>query len=93
MVNWTNRLDRPRRLLATLLESTKPQVVASTWKFFSPAFAEQCHSSDALVIVDDGGRDTWSKLLDWKADGIQTDYPKELIQFIRSRNLQESSHK
>jgi glycerophosphoryl diester phosphodiesterase len=91
--SWPMPDPGPQIYLSTLLEETKPHVVASTWRFFSPSFAEQCHSKNAIVIVDDGGRDSWNKLLEWGADGIQTDYPEELIQYIRSRDSGESTRK
>lgn len=82
---WPMPDPGPQLFLQKLLDDTKPAVVASTWKFFGPTFATQCHDNKAIVIVDEGGRESWEKLLEWGADGIQTDEPAELIGYLKTR--------
>lgn len=72
-------------LLPALLASVKPRVVAGTWDSFTKGFAEKCHAAGAIVIVDDGGPDSWGPLLERGADGIQTDRPGDLIKFLEER--------
>ncbi len=69
-------------MLPTLLEQTKPQVVAATWKNFSKGFVEKCHAAGAIVIVDESDPSCWAEALEWGADGIQTDHPADLITFL-----------
>jgi glycerophosphoryl diester phosphodiesterase len=72
--------------LPKLLEAHKPKVVAAVWDApFSAEFVDLCHKSDALVIVDDDGPETWQKALDWHTDGIQTDSPSKLIELLKTR--------
>ena len=68
--------------LDALLKETQPPVVAAVWRHFSQEFVERCHASDAIVIVDEGGKESWPSALAWGVDGIQTDHPKELIEFL-----------
>jgi len=39
------------------------------------------------VIADErhGNIEEWTQMLDWGTDGIQTDKPAELIQFLKER--------
>jgi len=77
----------PGWLLPLLLKMQRPKVVASVWDDFSRPFAERCHRAGAIVIVDEdnGGPEEWQKLVDWGADGIQTDDPQGLIQFLEKK--------
>lgn len=81
----------PEENLRTLIEALQPRVIAAVWRYFSESFAEKCHAADAIVIVDEGqvadGNDTgcWEQALAWGADGIQTDWPAELIKFLEAR--------
>jgi glycerophosphoryl diester phosphodiesterase len=71
--------------LPALLDSVKPRVVASSWGDLSKTFVEKCHAAGAIVIVDDKGPETWQPMLEWGADGIQTDHPGDLIKFLEER--------
>jgi hypothetical protein len=46
-------------------------------------------------LVDEQGPDpvNWQLALDWEADGIQTDAPRELIEFLARREVQRKSGK
>lgn len=71
--------------LPRLLETRKPKVVAAVWKAYSAEFVDLCHKASAIVIVDDGGPETWEKALEWQTDGIQTDSPAKLIELLKTR--------
>ncbi len=75
----------PEKNLPKLLETLKPRVVASVWRFYSKAFADTCHKAGAIVIVDESGPDCWQQALEWGTDGIQTDEPEELIRLLDDR--------
>ncbi|NLP11289.1 glycerophosphodiester phosphodiesterase family protein [bacterium] len=71
--------------LQPLLQRFHPLLVATTWEHFTPSFARRCHQAGAKVIMDDRQPDCWSQALEWGCDGIQTDHPAELIDFLTKR--------
>ena len=83
--SWPMPDPGPEKNLTALLKDHRPPVVASVWKHCSRPFVETCHLSNAIVIVDDQGPDTWKSLLEWKVNGIQTDHPAELIALMKQR--------
>ena len=72
-----------------ILKRFKPIVVAPVWNDFSKELVEICHAAGALVIVDERDKTSWPQALEWGADGIQTDHPKELIEFIDKNRRKE----
>ena len=72
-------------LLGPTLRWLHPPVVATVYSQFSRKFADRCHRAGALVFVDDDGPATWSDLVRWGADGIQTDDPEGLIAFLEEQ--------
>ncbi|MCL4216689.1 MAG: glycerophosphodiester phosphodiesterase family protein [Candidatus Hydrogenedentes bacterium] len=72
----------PEEFLDALLEDLEPRVVASVWRFYSPTFVQKCHDAGAIVIVDESDPSCWEDAIAWKSDGIQTDHPAELINFL-----------
>lgn len=83
---WPMPDPGPERYLPDLLKLQNPRVVASAWKHFSLEFGKRCHDHGAIVIVDEGDRSSWVPLLEFGADGIQTDHPEELIKFLDKRS-------
>jgi glycerophosphoryl diester phosphodiesterase len=75
----------PEKNLAKLLETEKPRIVASVWKQFSKSFVDACHAANAIVICDEEGTECWKDMLTWGTDGIQTDHPEQLIQYLAAR--------
>ncbi len=81
----------PLENLSSLLEEFKPIVVAAVWKHFSKDMVKLCHAQGAKIIVDEGEVSPpeniacWEEALAAGADGIQTDHPEELIEFLKSR--------
>ena len=73
--------------LKEMLAKTKAEVVAPVWSDFSETFSEKCHAVGATVFVDERESDpaNWSLALEWGADGIQTDDPEGLIDFLKRR--------
>jgi glycerophosphoryl diester phosphodiesterase len=73
--------------LPAMLKQTRPRIVAPVWSVFSSTFAAKCHEAGAHVFVDEhkSGKACWRLALDWGADGIQTDTPAELIEFLIGR--------
>jgi glycerophosphoryl diester phosphodiesterase len=73
------------RGLQRLLDTAKPNAVASDFKNLTQSFVETCHKNNAVVIVDDGGPESWAPMLEWKVDGIQTDQPAALVKRLQER--------
>ena len=48
----------------------------------------QVNALPSEVIADEqhGNIEEWTKMLDWRTDGIQTDKPEELIRFLKERD-------
>jgi glycerophosphoryl diester phosphodiesterase len=91
---WPMPDPGPEMFLSELLTVHRPRIVASTAKYFSPSFATLCHQKNAIVIVDEKDSTSWVPLLEAGADGIQTDHPKELIEFLRAdRAISDSKSK
>ncbi len=70
-----------------------PKYMASDMDNISRSFVKQLHAKEVRVFVDDNGSEPkkwhqeWQKLLDLGVDGIQTDQPQALIEFIlRTKN-------
>jgi len=75
----------PEENLPALIKKFHPGVIAAVWKHLSASFVEMCHKAGAIVIVDDGGPETWSDILKWGTDGIQTNKPAKLIERLEKK--------
>jgi len=70
----------------------QPKIVASTMQHYTKALGESAHARGAQVFVDESKDDLhdlkteWQTMIDWKVDGIQTDYPEALIQFLKEND-------
>ena len=78
----------PENNLPELIDHFNPGVIAAVWRHYSKSFVEKCHQAGAIVIVDESSPHCWQQALEWGSDGIQTDFPKELIRFL-NRNQTE----
>ncbi|MCI0491675.1 MAG: hypothetical protein L0Z07_01920, partial [Planctomycetes bacterium] len=72
--------------LPALLARFQPRVVASNCDEISENFLKTCHAAGAIVIADETTPAGWQQVLDWGLDGIQTDHPAELIEFLKKRS-------
>lgn len=71
--------------LGLILRDHKPKIVASSVDQASEAFVKKCHEAGAIVISDDKGPQDWENMLAIGMDGIQTDEPAQLIEFLKKR--------
>ncbi len=64
-----------------------PEVLATEMGQLSRSFVETAHKADARVFVDEdkGTPEEWEKIISWGTDGIQTDDPAKLIEFLKTR--------
>ena len=53
----------------------------------SPEFVQKAHERSMLVFTDDneGNPEEWTKMITMGTDGIQTDHPADLLDFLRKR--------
>jgi glycerophosphoryl diester phosphodiesterase len=70
---------------ARILDDFSPFVVAPVWREFSRELVNMSHSAGALVFVDEQDETSWAQALEWGADGIQTDHPAKLIEYLKHR--------
>ena len=77
----------PEHNLAGIFDrlSPPPRVIASVARYCSDSFVNTSHVQRAIVIVDEGTREDWPAMLAWGVDGIQTDHPGDLIEYLRKR--------
>ncbi|MCX8064171.1 MAG: glycerophosphodiester phosphodiesterase family protein [Candidatus Hydrogenedentes bacterium] len=80
----------PFKHLEYILNEFNPPVVSTDLKWCSEAFVKMCHQRGCLVFIDvleDGaGEEEWERVIEWGVDGIQTDDPDLLIEFLKNRN-------
>ena len=64
-----------------------PLVLATDMGQLSESFVKTTHENGAKVIVDEktGTPEEWEQILKWGTDGIQTDNPEALLEFLKKR--------
>jgi glycerophosphoryl diester phosphodiesterase len=76
-----------------LVESLHPKVLAFDAGDFKPEVIAVAKKGSALIYVDRlGPADTpaaWQEAIDWGADGIQTDHPEELVEYLRGKGYKK----
>lgn len=79
---------RSEENLENILIKLKPCAVATDMGILTQQFVQKAHEYGALVIVDeDKGTETeWEQIIGWGTDGIQTDNPEKLIDFLNQKN-------
>ena len=78
----------PEKNIGEVCNQVHPRVLASDMKQLSESYVKIAHSFGAKVFVDEkkGNPEEWEQILKWGTDGIQTDNPEALIQFLEKRN-------
>jgi len=71
--------------LIKAFDSLQPTIIASDMGNLTSGFVSTTHSYGAKVFVDDdtATMEEWQKIISWGVDGIQTDQPEKLINFLR----------
>lgn len=64
-----------------------PAVIATDMGHLTTEFVKKAHERRMLVFTDDdkGNLEEWEKMINMGTDGIQTDHPEELLEYLRSR--------
>lgn len=71
--------------LVPLLKMLKSPVIATDMDVLTQSFVNTVHQFGGKVFVDEkeGTQAEWAKIIGWGTDGIQTDKPGELIEFLK----------
>ena len=77
----------PKENIVKVIAEVQPHVIATDMGELSKDYMQIAHENNTLVFVDEdqGNEEEWSRILDWGADGIQTDKPQALIRFLSER--------
>ncbi|MBK8946278.1 MAG: glycerophosphodiester phosphodiesterase family protein [Ignavibacteriae bacterium] len=72
--------------LLYLILQTNPKLIATDMSQLDSEFVEICHNKNIRVFVDEknGTVEEWKNIIKLNCDGIQTDNPEELINFLRN---------
>ena len=73
--------------LNSLLNEIKPQVIATDMSQLDSEFIAVSHQHNSKVFVDEnsGNEEEWKNIIDINCDGIQTDDPEKLINFLKKK--------
>ncbi len=79
----------PEEELEKCLAELNPKVLAPVYRSYSKGFIDRIHEVDAIVIIDDRGKESWDSILELGFDGIQTDFPEELMKHLKEWKRKE----
>ena len=68
-----------------VVRKAKPVVLATDMSKLNDQFVKTAHKYNVKVFTDDdaGNVEEWKKILEWGTDGIQTNHPEKLIQYLK----------
>uniref|UniRef100_UPI003217799C glycerophosphodiester phosphodiesterase n=1 Tax=uncultured Draconibacterium sp. TaxID=1573823 RepID=UPI003217799C len=77
----------PEKNIPKVVRQIQPRVVASNMRQLSENFVKTAHDYKIKVIVDEkeGTPSEWEKIIKWGTDGIQTDNPEALINYLKTK--------
>lgn len=77
----------PEKNIQEVVAQVHPRVLASDMGQLTESFVKTAHAGNAKVFVDEkkGTPEEWQQIIDWGTDGIQTDDPAALIEFLKKR--------
>ncbi len=78
----------PEKNIQQICDLFHPLVLASDMGQLNASFVRKAHENKALVFVDEhkGTPEEWTQILSWGTDGIQTDDPETLLNFLKNKN-------
>lgn len=78
---------RSEENLENVLNTLKPCVVATDMGTLSEQFVQKAHEHGVLIFVDEnkGTVAEWEQIIRWGTDGIQTDNPEKLIEYLQHK--------
>ena len=77
----------PEKNIQEVVNQVHPRVLASDMGQLSESFVKTAHAGNSKVFVDEkkGTPEEWNQIIDWGTDGIQTDDPTALIEFLKKK--------
>ena len=77
----------PKENIAKVFEVVQPSVIATDMGELSEEYMKIAKKYNIKVIVDEdeGTEAEWEKIIAWGTDGIQTDNPAKLIEYLKNR--------
>ena len=77
----------PEKNIEEVVNQVLPRALASDMKQLSESYVKTAHAKQAKVIVDEskGTPEEWDLILSWGTDGIQTDNPQALLEYLKNR--------
>jgi glycerophosphoryl diester phosphodiesterase len=81
----------PKENIAKVVEAVHPRVLATDMDELNKDYMKIARKYHVKVMVDeeDGTKEEWRKILNWGTDGIQTDHPAKLIEFLEAYNAEK----
>jgi glycerophosphoryl diester phosphodiesterase len=76
----------PAGNIVEVIKQVQPLVIATDMGELSEEYMKIAREHHTMVFVDEdkGDEAEWTKILNWGAEGIQTDKPQELIRFLKN---------
>ena len=77
----------PKENIVKVFEEIKPRVIATDMGELNEEYMKIAKNFNIKVIVDEdeGTEDEWAKIIRWGTDGIQTDNPEKLINYLNNK--------
>ncbi|NOX64859.1 MAG: hypothetical protein GXO85_03445 [Chlorobi bacterium] len=78
----------PKENIGKVVKEVNPRVIATDMGELSEEYMNIAKKYGIKVIVDEdkGTEEEWDKILNWGTDGIQTNHPEELINYLIIKN-------
>jgi len=77
----------PEKNILEVVNQVHPSILASDMGQLSESFVKTAHAGNSKVFVDEknGTPEEWNQIINWGTDGIQTDNPAALIEYLKTR--------
>jgi len=74
--------------IKSAVEKLKTPLIATDMGELSQSFVDEAHKFGARIFVDEkeGTSAEWEKIIGWGTEGIQTDNPETLIEFLKQNH-------
>ena len=75
----------PESNIVEVVNQVHPRALATDMKQLSEGFVKTAHAYGVKVIVDEskGTPEEWGQIISWGTDGIQTDNPQALLEYLK----------
>ena len=75
----------PESNIVEVVNQVHPRALATDMRQLSEGFVKTAHAYGVKVIVDEskGTPEEWGQIISWGTDGIQTDNPQALLEYLK----------